>query len=152
MMGDEQIAEAFLFLQRLEQVHDLGADRDVERGDRLVEDDQARSRRDRARDRHALALAAAELVREIVDVLGPQADMLECRLGALAPFLAADARIQEQRLGDEIADPQARIHRAKGVLEDGLDRGAIGFGLLLVDILEVPAVPENAAAGRQSPP
>ena len=108
MMGNEQIAEALVLLQRLEQVHDLGADRDVERGNGLVEHNQAWRRRERAGDRHALTLAAAEFVREVVDIFGPKADLMECGLRPLAPFLPADARIQEQRFGDEAADPQAR--------------------------------------------
>ena len=50
-------------LQVLEQVEDLRLDRDVERGDRLVADDEVRVQGERARDADALALAAGELVR-----------------------------------------------------------------------------------------
>ena len=46
-----------------EQVEDLRADRDVERRDRLVEDDQRRLDDQRAGDGDALALAAGEFVR-----------------------------------------------------------------------------------------
>ena len=46
-----------------EQVEDLRLDRDVERGDRLVEDQHARLGRERARDRDALALAAGQRAR-----------------------------------------------------------------------------------------
>ena len=46
-----------------QQVQDLRLDRDVERGDRLVADDELRAERERARDADALALAARELVR-----------------------------------------------------------------------------------------
>ena len=49
--------------QRLEQVEDLRLDRHVERGGRLVEDQQLRLGRERARDQRALAHAAGELVR-----------------------------------------------------------------------------------------
>ena len=58
----------------LQQVEDLRLDRDVERRDRLVGDDQLRLQRQRARDADALALAARELVRVAVVVLGVQAD------------------------------------------------------------------------------
>ena len=47
-----------------EEVEDLRLDRDVERADRLVGDQQLGLRREAARDRDALALAAAELARE----------------------------------------------------------------------------------------
>ena len=50
--------------RRLEQVHDAGLDRHVERGDRLVEHDQLGLERERAGDADALALAAGELVRD----------------------------------------------------------------------------------------
>ena len=46
-----------------QQVQDLRLDRDVERRDRLVADDQARLDGERARDADALALPAGELVR-----------------------------------------------------------------------------------------
>ena len=76
-MGDEDVGQPELVLQVVEQVDDLGLDRDVERGDRLVEQHQPRVDRERARDADALALAAGELVREAVDVLGVQPDALE---------------------------------------------------------------------------
>ena len=60
-------------LELLEQVDDLGLDGDVERGDRLVGDDQLRVQRQRAGHADALALAAGELVREAVVVLGVEA-------------------------------------------------------------------------------
>ncbi len=60
--------EAELVLQVLEQVEDLRLDRDVERRDRLVADDQLRLERERAGDADPLALAARELVRVAVDV------------------------------------------------------------------------------------
>ena len=39
-MGDEEIAETALFLKIQQQPDDLGADGDVQRGDRLIADDQ----------------------------------------------------------------------------------------------------------------
>jgi hypothetical protein len=63
VVGDQQVAELLPRLEIFEEVHDLGADRHVERRDRLVENDQLRERRQRARQRDALALAAAEFVR-----------------------------------------------------------------------------------------
>ena len=44
VVGDEQVGQAELVLQVLEQVEDLRLDRDVERRDRLVADDQLRVR------------------------------------------------------------------------------------------------------------
>ena len=61
-------------LQVLQQVDDLRLDRDVERGDRLVADDQLGIDRERPGDADALALAAGELVRIAPRMLGQQAD------------------------------------------------------------------------------
>ncbi len=63
VVRDEEIGEVELLLQLDEQVQDLGLDRDVERGDRLVGDDELRLQDERAGEADALALAAAELVR-----------------------------------------------------------------------------------------
>ena len=65
-MGDEQVGQAELLLQVFEQVDDLGLDRDVERRDRLVGDDEIGVGRERAGDADALPLAAGELVRVAV--------------------------------------------------------------------------------------
>ena len=77
VVRDEDVGEVELALQVPQQVQDLRLDRDVERGDRLVADDQLRRERERARDADALPLAARELVRVAVEVLGAQADRLE---------------------------------------------------------------------------
>ena len=58
VVADEQVGDAELLLQVLHQVQHLRLHRDVERAHRLVGDDQARPRDQRARDGDALALAA----------------------------------------------------------------------------------------------
>ena len=57
-------------LQVLEQVDHAGLDRDVEGRHRLVEHHQVGVEREGPGDPDALALAAGELVREAVGVLG----------------------------------------------------------------------------------
>ncbi len=71
---DEQVRQVELRLQILEQVDDLGLDRHVERRHRFVADDQLGPQRERAGDPDALALAAGELVRITVVVLGIEPD------------------------------------------------------------------------------
>ena len=63
VVGDEQHRHAEPLLRVLEQLEDLRLHRDVERGGRLVGDQQVRLVRQRHGDHHALALAAGELVR-----------------------------------------------------------------------------------------
>ena len=107
-------------LQLLEQVDDLRLDRDVERRDRLVADDEVRVERERAREADALALAAGELVRVARRRVGGQADDLE-QLADLAPDAPCRARaVHAQRLADDAADGVARVERRERVLEDHL--------------------------------
>ena len=68
VVGDEQVGQAELALQVVEQVQDLALDRHVERRDGLVADDEVGVDRERPGDADALALAARELVRVAMDV------------------------------------------------------------------------------------
>ena len=63
VVGDEQVGQAELALEVLQQVEDLRLDRHVERRDRLVADDEVGLEDERPGDPDALALAAGELVR-----------------------------------------------------------------------------------------
>ena len=121
IVRDEQVGQAEPLLQVEQQVDDLRLHRDVERRDRLVGDDEARVERQRARDADALALAAAEGVREAVACTAPAAPP-----GRAAPRRAcagcsrrADA-VDQQRLADDVADHHARIERGERILEDHL--------------------------------
>ena len=62
VVGDEEVGEAQLLLEVLEEVEDLGLDGDVEGRDGLVADDELRVEGEGAGDADALALAAGELV------------------------------------------------------------------------------------------
>ena len=63
IVADQEIGDAGVALQVAHQVEHLRLDRDVERRDRLVRDDQLGARDQRPRDGDALALAAGEFVR-----------------------------------------------------------------------------------------
>ncbi len=70
-MGDEKVRQFELLLQIFQQVDDLCLNRNVERRDRLVADDETGFDRQGAGDADALALAARELVRIAIGVVGP---------------------------------------------------------------------------------
>jgi hypothetical protein len=92
------------------------AQADIEVGERLVEQDQFRPRRQRAGQRHALLLAAGEFVRILV-ALAMQADrgqQLATRRWASLRRLAAEAE------GDVLFDGQVRKQRV--ILKDHADR------------------------------
>ena len=67
VVGDEQHRHRVPLLQRGDELEDLLLDRDVERGRRLVGDQQLGLAGDRHRDHHPLLLAARQLRRKGVD-------------------------------------------------------------------------------------
>ena len=82
VVGDEHDRRAGLVAQVAHEVEDLGLDRDVERGRRLVGDEQLRLAGEGHRDHHALGHAAGHLVREGLEA--PRRDR-GCRPSAAAP-------------------------------------------------------------------
>ena len=104
IVRDEQIGQAELALQIHQQIEDLRLDRDVERGNRLVADDELGLQRERAGDADALPLAAGEFVRIAVHLRLAQADPLEqSRRPALARSRPRASPVHAQRLGDDVA-------------------------------------------------
>ncbi len=77
VVGDEQVGQVQPVLQLFKEVDDPGLDRDVQRGDRLIQDEDLRVQGQRPGDPDALPLAAGELVRVPVTVLGVQANQPE---------------------------------------------------------------------------
>ena len=63
IVRDEQVGQAELASAALQQVDDLRLDRHVERGDRLVENEQLGTQRQSTGNCDALALAAGEFAR-----------------------------------------------------------------------------------------
>src|SRR5712691_2128716 len=120
VMRDEDIGERKVALEIDEQVEHLNLDRLVERGNRLVEDDELRLERQGAGDIDALALAARKLVRI---ARGKQcrieADHGEDFSRALPGRRPADA-VHARPIGDGVLDGAAGIERGIAVLEDHL--------------------------------
>ena len=110
VVGDEQDREAEAQLQVAQQVEDLRADRHVERRHRLVGDEEPRLDGERSGDADALALAAAELVREAPGEARVEADEVEHLGDARLALLLADA-VGTQSLGDRVADRRPRVER-----------------------------------------
>src|SRR5439155_1057906 len=74
-----------------------------------------------ARDAHALALAARELVRIAPGHGREQAGVAEQLLDPRLPGRAVgDDAVHGQRLGDDLSHGHSRVERAVGVLEDDL--------------------------------
>ena len=77
IVGDEQIAQMQPRLQLLEQIEHLSLDRNVERGNRFVTNDQRRIQNNRPRYAYPLALTAGKLVRIAGNVAGRQTGELK---------------------------------------------------------------------------
>ena len=130
-------------LKRREQLEDLRLDRHVERGRRLVGDEQRGLAGERHRDHHALPHAAGELVRVGVDagLRRRDADELQHLDRALARLAARLLLVQADGLDD------LRAHRVDGVearhrlLEDHRD-------LVAADVLHLALGEAEEVAAR----
>ena len=140
-------------LQVDEQLEDLRLDGDVERGGRLVGDDERGVHHERHRDHDALAHAAGELVRVLAGALlrRRNADELEHLDGAVPRVAPAHARVHARDFGDLVADGEDRIERRHRLLEDHRDAIAADVAHLLVAQRdEVLSLELDAAAGLDS--
>src|ERR1043166_1967227 len=88
IVRDEQISQVLLYPQLIEQVHDLRLNRNVERRDWLIGDNELRVDCQGPRDAYPLSLAAREFMRIAFHQTRAEADELHQFLHALAPCVA----------------------------------------------------------------
>src|SRR5438128_7993114 len=119
-MGDQHDRHAEAFLHVLQQIENLRLDGDVERGGRLVGDDELWLAGQRHRDHDALAHAARELVRIIMHAAFRIGNLHQLqhlnRAGQCVLF--RQALMAAQALGNLLADRQHRVERGHRLLED----------------------------------
>ena len=152
VVGDEDVGQVELLLQVGEQVDHLRLDRDVERRDGLVGDHELGPERQRARDPDALPLAAGELVRKPVVVLGREPHLLEQLLHlplSLPPV--ADA-VDRERRADDLSHPLARVQRRVRVLEDDLELPPQRAHPTPGELRDVLSVEDDAAVRQREEP
>ena len=152
VVRDEDVGQAEVVLQVLQQVEDLCLHRDVQRRDGLVADDQLRVHGEGPRDADALTLAARELVREPVVVLGVEADDLEQLLHAALDLGVRAEPVHHERLADDEADPLPRVQRGVRILEDHRHLAADGTHRRAREIRDVAALEQDPAVGRIEQP
>ena len=143
-MGDEQHRHAVFRLEIGEQLQDLRLHGDVERGGRLVGDEQVRPVGERHGDHHALALAAGKLMRIGAETRGRIDD---ADLGQKRDHLRARRSRAAAMQGDDLADlpldRMQRIERGHRLLEDHRDAGAAhGRAIRASDIFRT-SLPSN---------
>ena len=152
-MGDHDDGHAQLVAQVVHQLQDLRLDRHVQRGGRLVGDQQLRLAGQRNGDHDALAHTAGQLVRVLLQaaVRLVDADQLQQLPSAGPGFLLGLFGVQQDDLDDLVADGVHRVQARHGVLEDDGDLVAANFAeLLLGHFVDLVAVEPHRAADQTS--
>ena len=139
-MAHEYHGEAELVLELVQKVDNLLLHGNIERGCRLVGDDELRVARERHGDEHALALAAGELMRVGVErALGVETHKFE-------QFLSAAGAATLGELLHLRFDEHRRVQARKCVLINHRDFAAAQFVHLLVgEGKQILAVVEDLA-------
>ena len=150
VVGDEEDRGPGFRLEFVHEVQDLGLDGDVERRGRLVGDHQLRVAGERHGDHHALAHAAAHLVRVVVDALlgRRDADQLEHIDRPFARRRARELLVQADDLLHLVAHRVGRVEGGHGLLKDHGDAVAADAAHLgLGQLHQVLPLEQDLAAG-----
>ena len=120
VVGDQHHRHESLALLLLQQIEDLRLHRDVERGRRLVGEQQLRAAREGNRDHDALAHATRELMRVLTHAARGfgNADGSQQRDRGLVGVVLRHVEMDPQRFRDLLADPHHGVERRHRVLED----------------------------------
>src|SRR5438309_166447 len=146
VVRDEDDGETEALLEIAQEPEDLRLHGHVERGGRLVGEQQLRLARERDRDHRALAHAAGDLVRIAREAALRRRHLHEVEqlVGAPERGLAIAAAVPEERLDDLLSDRVDRIERGHWLLEDHRDDTAAEiFASMLVEPVHVPALHEH---------
>ena len=127
VVADEQIGQALAALQVFHDVEDLRLNRDVQSRRGLVANQELGLRRQRARNRDALALATAELVRELLAIGGGQTHLQQqlTHLGAQC-LCARHQPVLAQGFAHDVQHLPAGVEAGVRILKDHLHAPAQG--------------------------
>ncbi len=127
VVPDQQVTEFQVLLQIHQEVNDLQADGDVQRGRGFVEDDDLRVRGNGPGDGHALPLASAQFVRVDLYQSGVQTHRSQRFQSFRFQLFPAQIAGNLQGLRDDLPDPETGAQRGERVLKDRLNRAAVGL-------------------------
>ena len=136
-----------------QQVKNLRLDRHVERGRRFVSDHQRGAAGERDGNHHPLAHAAGQLVRVVADTGRRIRDVhrLHQFHGTGARLAPARAPMDDERLGNLVADREHRVQRRHRLLENQRDFSAAdGADGRLVEPEEIAAFEADGTRGNPS--
>ena len=148
VVGNEQVGKPHLVFEGHHQVQDLRLNGHVQRGGRLVGDDDLGAERQGARHADALALSAGELVGEFAHVLALEAHRFKQLRRAARRLLFRKDTVDPQRLGDNIAHAHLRVQGRVRVLENHLDMAAVFAQRRAGQMGDILAVEEYLAVAR----
>ena len=151
-MGDEQIGQAKVLLQLLNQIQHLALHRNVQGAHRLVAHDELGLQGQRPGDADTLALAAGKLVGKAQGVLPGQAHIVEQIIGLFLALGFGHPGVDQHGFHDDIQAGHARIQRGEGILEDDLELAAKLAHLFFLDGSDILALVQNAARGGVQKP
>ena len=120
VVGNQDDGRAQLVSQLAHQVENLRLNRHVQRGRRLIGDEQLRIARQRHRNHDPLPHTAAKLVRILVDaaVRFGDADQAQHIDGFFPGRLLVELLVQNDGFHDLVADGEHRIQRSHRLLEN----------------------------------
>src|SRR5216684_3342932 len=154
VVADEEIGEAKLVLQVAHQIEDLCLHRNIERGGRLVADDEFGFGRQDAGDCDPLPLPAGKFMRIFPAVIGVQADQVQELADPRLNIALALQQIESaDRFGDDGIDPKTRVEARIGILENHLNAAAqVLASLQLPGVAHRNAVDDHFARTRRQQP
>ena len=148
VVRDKKVGQTKPLLKVLQEVYDLRLNRNVERRNRFVENEERGLDRKRARDSDPLALAAREFMGMAVEGVRVETNHLEQMNDSLFFFAAARETMYFNTLADDRPHAHPRIQRGVGVLKDELHPAAQGAQLASTERGEIAALEHYAAGGR----
>ena len=147
IVADEQVRQVVLLLDLLEQVDDLGLNGHVQRGHRLIADDEFRIQRQRPGNADTLPLTAGELVGIAVLVEGLQAAVVHDPVDIVVKFLFRHQIVLAHRLADDLTHRHSWGQRGKRILKNDLHFGTHSAHLLRRQIIDLLSVEQHLAGG-----
>src|SRR3989338_8683333 len=120
IVRNKEIGKMHLLLELLEEIDNLGLNRDIQGGDRLIGNDELRIHGQRPGDADPLPLTAAELMGIAIVMLFPETHLIEKLHDPVSLLSPRGQFVNLQSLAYDIAYPHARVQGGIRVLKDNL--------------------------------
>ena len=122
-MGDEENGQAETFPQFIQEINHLGLNGYIQSGHGLIGDDQLRVHDNGAGNADTLSLAPGKLMGIAGGMLSDQPHQLQHLINFLINYFFVPFPLDDQPLGNDLADSHAGIQGSDWILEYHLDSG-----------------------------